>query len=214
MKLIFFGAPGSGKGTQSKIVAKKLNIPHLSTGEILREAIKNKTEVGLEASKFMDQGNLVPDSVIVGVVRNRLLAKDCERGYILDGFPRTIGQAEVLDRYFIEIGSQICSVIYLEVDHDQLIERLSGRRICSSCGEEYHIKFRTPIKDGFCDLDNQELIHRPDDYEDQIRKRLINYEKNTQPLIEYYKSKGCIIRIKAVGEVDQISKKIFEEIGY
>ncbi|MDH5560318.1 MAG: adenylate kinase [Deltaproteobacteria bacterium] len=212
MILIFFGAPGSGKGTQSKIIAKKLGIYHLSTGEILREAVKDKTQVGLEAKQYMDRGDLVPDEVIIRVIAEKVLKGDIKNGYILDGFPRTLAQAKSLDRMYQNASIEIDRVIYLEVQRDKLINRLSGRRVCALCGEEYHLDFKAPKEEGVCDIDQSELIQRSDDHVAEIRTRLENYKDQTEPLVKYYQDQELLVRVDAEGQIETVSKRIFEVI--
>jgi len=208
MRIIFLGAPGSGKGTQSKLVAKDLSIPQLSTGDILREAVKVGTDVGKEAKKFMDAGDLVPDEIIVGIIKDRTAESDCAPGFILDGFPRTVEQANTLQDMFENSGLTLEKVVYLEIDPDKVVERLTGRRICSKCGAEFHLKFKAPNKDGKCDICEADLMHRSDDHEDKIRNRLQNYEAQTAPLIEYYDNLGVLNRVLAVGDIPEITKSI------
>lgn len=208
MKIIFLGAPGSGKGTQSKLVSKKLNIPQLSTGDILREAVKAGTEVGKKAKSYMDAGDLVPDEVIVGIIKDRTAQDDCKGGYILDGFPRTLEQANSLHHMFEETGEKLDYVVYLEIDPEKVVERLTGRRVCSACGAEFHLKFKAPEKEGICDVCGKELMHRSDDHEDKIRNRLANYEAQTAPLIDYYEKAGVMKKVKAEGDIDEITEKI------
>ena len=208
MRLIFFGAPGSGKGTQSKLVCSQLQIPQLSTGDMLREAVKNKTAVGLEAAGYMDNGNLVPDETIIGIIRERTEEEDCRNGYILDGFPRSLPQAQALTAFLEKAGQGIDHVIYLEIDTENVVERLTGRRVCSQCGEEYHIQFKPAKEAGRCDKDGAELIQRADDFEEKIRTRLTSYKETTEPVIHFYEDKGLIRRIPAEGAIDEITKRI------
>jgi adenylate kinase len=208
MRIIFLGAPGSGKGTQSKLVAKDFGIPQLSTGDILREAVKNGTEVGKEAKRFMDAGDLVPDQIIVGIIKDRTAENDCQKGFILDGFPRTVEQADALQEMFNQSGQSLDRVVYLEIDPEKVIERLTGRRVCSNCGAEFHLKFKTPKTDGKCDVCGSDLIHRSDDHEDKIRNRLQNYDRQTAPLIAYYQGSKVLARVKAEGDIPAITKSI------
>jgi adenylate kinase len=202
--IILLGAPGSGKGTQAKKMTTSFAIPQISTGDMLREAVKNGTEMGRRAKAFMDQGGLVPDDVVIGIVRDRLREKDCEKGFILDGFPRTIPQAQALDRTVKELGKEITSVLSLEVDEAEIMERLSGRRTCSGCGAMYHVRFNPPKAEGRCDKCAGTLLQRDDDKEDTIRTRLVNYKKSTEPLIEYYRKTGKVHAVKASGDIDAI----------
>jgi len=212
MRIIFLGAPGSGKGTQSKLVAKDLQIPQLSTGDILREAVKNGTAVGKEAKKFMDAGDLVPDQIIVGIIKDRIGEKDCRKGFILDGFPRTVEQASALQKMFQESGLALDRVVYLEIDPEKVVERLTGRRVCSACGAEFHLKFKKPKTTGKCDVCGKDLMHRSDDHEDKIRNRLQNYEAQTAPLIAHYQKEKVLKRVKAEGEIAEITKNIMSAL--
>lgn len=202
--IILLGAPGSGKGTQAKKMTTSFSIPQISTGDMLREAVKNGTEMGRRAKVFMDQGGLVPDEVVIGIVRDRLRQKDCDKGFILDGFPRTIPQAQALDRTVKELGKEITSVLSLEVDEAEIMERLSGRRTCSGCGSMYHVRFNPPKAEGRCDKCAGTLLQRDDDKEETIRTRLVNYKKSTEPLIEYYRKTGKVHAVKASGDIDAI----------
>jgi adenylate kinase len=206
--IILLGAPGAGKGTQAKKVSAAFAIPQISTGDMLREAVKNGTEMGLKAKGFMDAGGLVPDEVVIGIVRDRLKAKDCDKGFILDGFPRTIPQAQALDRVVKELEKEIRVVLSLEVDEKELLERLTGRRTCTACGAMYHIRFNAPKAAGKCDKCGTALIQRDDDKEETIKARLVNYRKSTEPLLDYYKGTGKIKAVKATGEIDAIYDNI------
>ncbi|MGE5663836.1 MAG: adenylate kinase [Deltaproteobacteria bacterium] len=202
--IILLGAPGAGKGTQAKKISAAFAIPQISTGDMLREAVKNGTEMGRRAKGFMDAGGLVPDEVVIGIVKDRLKAKDCDKGFILDGFPRTIPQAQALDRVVKELAKEIRVVLSLEVDEKELLERLTGRRTCTACGAMYHIRFNAPKADGKCDKCGTALIQRDDDKEETIKARLVNYRKSTEPLLDYYKGTGKIKAVKATGEIDAI----------
>jgi len=206
--IILLGAPGSGKGTQAKKLSASYAIPQVSTGDMLREAVKNGTEMGRQAKGFMDRGGLVPDEVVIGIVKDRLGAKDCEKGFILDGFPRTIPQAQALDRVVKELGKEITSVLSLEVDEGEIMERLCGRRTCTGCGAMYHVRFNPPKGEGKCDKCGGALFQREDDKEETIRARLVNYKKSTEPLIDYYRGTGKIRSVKASGNIDTIFANI------
>ena len=208
MRVIFLGAPGSGKGTQSKKVAQKLNIPQLSTGDILRAAVKEGTETGKKAQKIMEAGGLVSDAIMIDIIQGRTAQADCVDGYILDGFPRTLVQAQKLEEMTAASGKKIDKVISLEIDHSVLIERLTGRRVCSACGSEYHLLFKKPKTEGVCDQDGESLIHRSDDHEEKIVKRLESYNKQTAPLIEFYTQRGLLQSVKAEGEIETITGNI------
>ena len=192
MRLILLGPPGAGKGTQAEVLVEKLGVPQISTGDILRSAVKNGTPVGLKAKAFMDAGDLVPDDVIIGVVKERLTADDCKNGYIFDGMPRTIAQAEAIDAQ----GVVIDNVLSIEVPDEVIIDRLGGRRTCPECGIIYHIITKKPEKDGICDGCGTALIIRKDDEADTIKNRLLTYHKETEPLIDYYRKQG---KLKEVG---------------
>lgn len=205
VKLILLGPPGSGKGTQAKILSKKINIPQVSTGDLFRENIKNKTELGIKAKEVMDKGYLVPDAVTNAMAKERLERNDCKKGYILDGYPRTVPQAEFLDSI-----QKIDKVINFELSEEEVIKRISGRRTCSKCGEMFHIIFKKPQKENICDVCNSDLIQRPDDQPESVIKRLEVYKKQTEPLIEYFTSQGKIININAFPEIDKIAKKVIK----
>ncbi|MBI5420355.1 MAG: adenylate kinase [Deltaproteobacteria bacterium] len=204
MGIILLGPPGAGKGTQAKRISAAFSIPQISTGDMLREAVKNGTEMGRLAKTYMDQGGLVPDEVVIGIVRDRLQAPDCGKGFILDGFPRTIPQAEALDRVTAALAKEIRTVLSLEVDEKELMERLCGRRTCTACGAMYHVRFNPPKAEGKCDKCGSSLIQRDDDKEETILARLVNYRKSTEPLIRYYKGTGKIRSVRASGDIDAI----------
>jgi adenylate kinase len=208
MGIILLGPPGAGKGTQAKKLTAEFAIPQISTGDMLREAVKNGTELGKKAKGFMDAGGLVPDEVVIGIVKERLAAKDCAAGFILDGFPRTIPQAQALDRVASELGKEIRFVLSLAVDQNELMERLCGRRTCTGCGAMYHVKFNPPGTAGKCDKCGTALIQRDDDKEETITARLSNYNKATAPLLDYYKTTGKIRTVMASGEIDAIYASI------
>ena len=192
MKIIMLGAPGAGKGTQAKMIAEKYGIPHISTGDIFRSNIKDGTELGMEAKKYMDQGLLVPDELTVKILLDRVARADCRNGYVLDGFPRTIPQAEVLDQALEKIGDQIDFAINVSVPDENIVKRMSGRRACVGCGATYHIEHIPPKKEGICDTCGMELILREDDKPETVQNRLNVYHSQTQPLIEFYQKKGIL----------------------
>jgi len=208
MGIILLGPPGAGKGTQAKKLTQAFAIPQISTGDMLRAAVKNGTELGKKAKAFMDAGGLVPDEVVIGIVKERLAEPDCAKGFILDGFPRTIPQAEALDRVTKELGKEIRFVLSLEVDQKDLMERLCGRRTCTGCGAMYHVKFNPPKVAGKCDKCGTALIQRDDDKEETIKNRLTNYNKATAPLLDYYRNTGKIRSVMASGEIDAIYAEI------
>ncbi|HEA47289.1 hypothetical protein LCGC14_3063150 [marine sediment metagenome] len=197
MRIILLGPPGAGKGTQSRTITKKLGIPHISTGEILRQASSQKTPLGLKAKDYMDQGHLVPDDLMIDLIKERIKREDCKKGFLLDGFPRTIPQAEALEKI-----SHIDKVIKLKIDNEVAIERLSGRRTCKDCGAMYHVIYISPKREGICDGCGGELIIREDDRKEAILERLEVYKEETRPLIKYYKKKGLLVIIDG-GRVKQ-----------
>lgn len=210
MNVIMLGPPGCGKGTQAKRLVEKYCIPQLSTGDLLREAVKSGTELGNEAKKFMDAGELVPDQVVIGMVKQRLSKDDCEKGFILDGFPRTMPQARALDKTLEEMGKKIDKVINIDVPDTEVAARLSGRRTCKGCGAMYHIEFSRPQKEGVCDKCEGELYQRDDDNESTIMSRLAVYHDQTSPLKEYYGGKGLVADIAGVGDMDKITQDVIE----
>ncbi|MBE9503353.1 MAG: adenylate kinase [Proteobacteria bacterium] len=208
MRVILLGAPGAGKGTQSKRLVEKYGIPQVSTGDILRAALKNETSLGLKAKSFMDKGELVPDEVVIGIIEERLAENDCQKGFILDGFPRTVTQADALESVLQDMAQSIETVISMNVEQQELIERLSGRRICSNCGQGYHVKFNAPCKNGICDKCGDNLYQRDDDRENTIKERLKVYDNQTSPLINYYNDKGLLSVIDGSGKEEDISDRI------
>ncbi len=204
MKIVMLGAPGAGKGTQARMISEKFGIPQISTGDIFRANIRDNTELGQRAKSYMDQGLLVPDQVTCDLVVDRISKDDCAEGYILDGFPRTIPQAEALTKALEKTGSRIDFAIDVEVPDDHIVERMSGRRACPQCGETFHILYRKPVKDGICDHCGNELILRDDDHPDTVQKRLDVYHSQTQPLIEYYREQGVLHSIDGTREMDTV----------
>lgn len=208
--LIFLGAPGAGKGTQAREVAKEFGIPQISTGDMLRDAVKRGTELGMAAKKKMEAGELVPDEVVCGIVEERIGQPDCAKGFILDGFPRTLAQAEFVDAMLEKKGRGNPLAVNIRVDEDVLLKRLTGRRTCSVCGEIYNVYFNPPKKEGVCDKDGGKLLHRADDNEATIRQRLVAYNNQTSPLIEYYRKKGLLHDVDGNREADQISSNLIQ----
>ena len=213
MKLILLGAPGAGKGTQAEIISEKLHIPTISTGNILREAIKNGTETGLKAKSFMDAGKLVPDDVIIGIVRERVARADCANGFILDGVPRTIPQAEALDKALKELGQKIDYAINVEVPDENIVNRMSGRRACVDCGATYHIAYAPTSKEGICDKCGGGLILRDDDKPETVLKRLGVYHEQTQPLIDYYTEAGILKEVDGTIDINDVFAEIVKILG-
>jgi len=208
MRLVFLGAPGAGKGTQAKKLVEKHRIPQISTGDILRAAVTAGTPLGKEAKSYMDKGELVPDSVVIGLVKERIAKDDCKKGYILDGFPRNTAQAEVLDKVLAEMKAPLDAAVDVDVNRDVLLKRLTGRRTCKSCQQMYNVYFSPPKKEGTCDKCSGELFQRDDDKEATIKRRLDVYDAQTLPLIEYYKKKGILKSVKGTGSIDEIFNKI------
>lgn len=208
MRLILLGAPGAGKGTQAKKLIEKYGIPQISTGDILRKAVADGTPLGKEAKSYMDKGELVPDSVVIGLVKERLAQDDCKKGYILDGFPRNTAQAEALDKVLNDMGMPLDSALSVDVPKDDLMKRLTGRRTCRKCQQMYNIYFSTSNKEGICDKCGGELYQRDDDREDTIKKRLDVYEAQTAPLIDYYSKKGILKTVQGIGSIDEIFNKV------
>ena len=209
MNLILLGAPGAGKGTQAEVICDKLSIPAISTGNIIREAIKNGTEVGLKAKSYIDAGDLVPDEVVIGIIKERLEADDCENGFILDGFPRTIPQAEALDK----MGIKIDTVLEINVSDEKVVARMSGRRVCQDCGASYHLEYKKPSVEGKCDACGGELIIRKDDKPETVLDRLNVYHTQTEPLKDYYQNCGKLKVVQGQEEVKDTTKLVFEALG-
>ena len=208
MKLILLGPPGAGKGTQAKMLTERFGIPQISTGDMLRAAVKEGTPMGLQAKACMDAGALVPDEVVVGIVRERLQQADCAAGFILDGFPRTVPQAEALTATLDELGKELDAVLSLEVDVEALVERLTGRRTCKECGRGYHLKFDPPRQAGICDACGGTLFQRDDDQEATIRKRLEVYREQTAPLAGYYQQHHLLSRVDGMQEIGSVQRQL------
>ena len=213
MKLIMLGAPGAGKGTQAARVAEALQIPHISTGDIFRANIKNGTEKSKKAKAYMDQGKLVPDELTCDLVADRIAKDDCSGGFILDGFPRTIPQAEALDKVLTERGEKIDFAVNIDVPDEAIVSRMSGRRACVGCGATYHIEFNPPKKEGICDNCGAELILREDDKPETVATRLKVYHEQTQPLIDFYEKKGALVTVDGTLPMDEVYKAILGKLG-
>ena len=213
MKILLLGPPGGGKGTQAKLLVEKLNIPQISTGDILREHVKKKSDLGKKAKNYMDKGELVPDKLILQMMEQRLLQDDCFQGYILDGFPRTIPQAEGLDDLLINLNQTLDKVIVLNVPDDDIVERMGGRRVHLSSGRVYHIKFNPPKNEGIDDITNEELVIRKDDQKDTVLKRLDIYHSTTKPLINFYNEKNIVENIDGSSDIDTINKNIVRAVA-
>ncbi len=212
MNLILLGPPGVGKGTQAKRLTEEYRIPQISTGDMLRAAIKAGTPLGMEAKGYMDRGGLVPDAVVVGLVAERIRAPDAKNGFMLDGFPRTVAQADSLGAMLTKQGSAIDRVICLLADNDELVRRLSGRRTCNKCSAPFHVTFKPPRKQGVCDACGGELYQRDDDKEEAIRARLVTYDTQTKPLIDYYKGRNLLRSIDGLGSMDAVYGRIREAL--
>ena len=213
MKIIMLGAPGAGKGTQAKMIADKYGVPHISTGDIFRANIKNGTELGMEAKKYMDQGLLVPDELTVRILLDRVAQDDCKNGYVLDGFPRTIPQAEVLDSELTKLGDHIDYAINVDVPDENIVKRMSGRRACLTCGATYHIEHVPPKKEGIRDVCGSELVLRDDDKPETVKNRLNVYHEQTQPLIDFYTEKGVLKTVDGTVPMEEVFAAITAILG-
>jgi len=212
MNLILFGPPGAGKGTQAKMLVEELGIPQISTGDMLREAVKAGSPMGSKAKSYMNSGSLVPDEVVVGIVEERIQQPDCRNGFMLDGFPRTTAQADALAQMLSKKGLRLDHVVSIEVDNEELVRRLSGRRTCRQCMAPYHIEFNPPEKEGVCDRCGGALYQRDDDREEAIRARLLTYERQTRPLIDYYSKLGLLRPVDGTGSVDEVYGRIRQAV--
>lgn len=213
MNLILLGPPGAGKGTQAKKMVDAYGIPQISTGDMLREAVKNQTQLGMEAKKFMDAGQLVPDEVVIGLVKERLSKPDTDKGFMLDGFPRTVPQAEELDKVLADLKKDLDHVVSIEVANEELMGRLTGRRTCKACGAGFHVIFDPPKEEGKCDKCGGELYQRDDDNEATVSNRLKVYDSQTKPLIDYYQGKGLLRPVDGVGAIDDIFGRVKAVLG-
>jgi len=208
IRIILMGPPGCGKGTQGKMLKERYAIPQLSTGDMLRAAVSEGSEIGRRARSFMESGALVPDDVIIGIMKARLSRPDCGKGYVLDGFPRTVAQAEALDRMLSETKQGLMAAINLDVSDEEVVKRIAGRRQCEKCGQNFHAIFHRPRQEGVCDACRGPLIQRADDNEETVRTRLANYKRQTEPLLGYYEGKGLLANIKGVGTIDEIFRDV------
>lgn len=213
MKIVMLGAPGAGKGTQAKMIAEKYAIPHVSTGDIFRANIKGGTELGMKAKAFMDQGQLVPDELTIDMLLDRISQEDCTNGYVLDGFPRTIPQAESLTKALENRGEKMDYAINVDVPDEAIVGRMSGRRACLACGGTYHIKFKAPKQEGVCDVCGEALVLRDDDKPETVQKRLTVYHEQTQPLIDYYAQAGILKNVDGTKDLHEVFKDIVDVLG-
>ena len=212
MQIVLFGPPGAGKGTQAKFLSEEFNIPHISTGDILRENVRKGTPLGLKAKSYMDKGELVPDALLVDLVRGRLAEPDTKKGFLLDGYPRTIPQAKALDEILDDLNRKLDAVVNIDVGQAELVRRLSGRRMCKKCGASYHVAFNPPKAPDVCNACGDELYQRADDREEAIKNRLAVYHKQTQPVLDYYKKKGILINIDGDREIDEVKADIIRAL--
>ncbi|GIO22971.1 adenylate kinase [Oceanobacillus sp. J11TS1] len=208
MNLILMGLPGAGKGTQAEKINEKYKIPHISTGDMFRLAIKEGTDLGKKAKEYMDQGNLVPDEVTIGIVKERLAKEDCKEGFLLDGFPRTIAQAEALQELTADLNKTIDYVLHVDVPEEKLVERLTGRRICPTCGTAYHVIYNPPKEEGICDKDGSQLIQRDDDQPETVKNRLAVNVEQTQPLLDFYQDKGYLVKVDGDRDINDVFHEI------
>jgi adenylate kinase len=213
MRLVLLGAPGAGKGTQAKKLVEKYGLPQISTGDLLRAAVASGTPLGKEAKSYMDKGELVPDTVVLGMVEERIKQDDCKEGFILDGFPRNVAQAQALDKMLASLNMPLTAALSVDVPFEDLMKRLTGRRTCKACGQMYNVYFTPPKKDGSCDKCGGELFQRDDDKEDTIKKRLEVYNAQTAPLIDYYGKKGILKSVAGTGSINDIFKKVCDALG-
>lgn len=213
MNIMLFGAPGAGKGTQAKYIIDQYGIPQISTGDMLRAAISEGTAMGMEAKGFMDAGKLVPDSTIIGIIKDRLSQDDCKNGFILDGFPRTLAQAEALEVLLKDLEMSLDKVISLNVPDELIVDRITGRRVCPACGASFHVEFNPPKVEGKCDYCGADLITRKDDTKETVENRLVSYHEQTAPLFHFYKDKGVMAEIDGTKDINVIKEEIFSILG-
>ena len=212
MRLVLLGKPGSGKGTQAPVLCEKHAIPAISTGDLIRAAIRNETELGKRFKEYTSKGELVPDTLVVEIVAERLTENDCESGFLLDGFPRTIAQADALATWLKNNDLSLDCVVYIDVPNEILVERATGRRFCSESGKTYHLKFAPPKVEGICDVSGKPLMHREDDKEEVVAKRLAEYDEKTSPLVAYYKSRDLLKQVNGVGSMDEVTTRIADSL--
>lgn len=213
MKIVLLGPPGAGKGTQAKSISKRYNIPHISTGDIFRKHISELTPLGIEAKKHMDKGHLVPDELTIELIKDRLSQSDCKNGYLLDGFPRTVNQAEVLSNLLKERDEHLNSALLIDVPKEYIIDRMTGRRVCPACGASYHIKYNPTLINGKCDLCGADIVQRKDDFEETVRERLDVYEAQTHPLIQYYSKKNLLATVDGTKAINEVFDSICKVLG-
>ena len=213
MKIVLLGPPGAGKGTQAKSISNRYSIPHISTGDIFRKNISEGTPLGIEAKSYMDKGQLVPDEVTINMVKGRLTWEDCKNGYLLDGFPRTVAQAEALEGFLAERNEKLDTALSIEVPSSFILERMTGRRVCPSCGASYHVKFNPPTKDGVCDVCGSDIVQRKDDTEETVSERLEVYERQTQPLIDFYNNKNLLSTVDGTKAINEVFESICSILG-
>ncbi len=213
MRTVLLGPPGAGKGTQAKLLSERLGVPQISTGDMLRAAVNNGSPLGREAKALMDRGALVPDGVIIGLMRERLQSSDCTRGYILDGFPRTVAQAEALEAMLADLRTRVDHVLLLDVPTEELVVRLAGRRTCRQCGAMSHVRFSQTKREGICDACGGETYQRDDDREDTVRRRLDVYADQTAPLVQFYEGRGLLRRVAGTGDIAEISSRMARSLG-
>ncbi|WP_040210052.1 adenylate kinase [Clostridium polynesiense] len=213
MKIVLLGPPGAGKGTQAKSICNRYNIPHISTGDIFRKNMSENTPLGIEARKHIDKGYLVPDDITINMVYERLQAEDCKDGYLLDGFPRTVKQAEALERFLKEKNESLTVALLIQVPREFIIERMTGRRVCPACGASYHTKFNMPIIAGKCDICGSDIIQRKDDTEETVRERLDVYKAQTQPLIDFYEDRNVLSKVDGTKAINEVFESICNILG-
>ena len=213
MKIVLLGPPGAGKGTQAKSISNRYSIPHISTGDIFRKNISEETPLGIEAKTYIDNGKLVPDEVTINMVKDRLTWEDCKNGYLLDGFPRTVAQAEALEGFLADRNEKLDTALSIEVPSSFILERMTGRRVCPSCGASYHVKFNPPTKDGVCDVCGSDIVQRKDDTEETVSERLEVYERQTQPLIDFYNNKNLLSTVDGTKAINEVFESICSILG-